>query len=176
MKNFKTADVVMVSLATALMCVCSWIQFPSAVPFTLQTFAVFLIPSVLGTKKGVTATIVYVLLGAVGLPVFSGFQGGIGALAGATGGFVLGFIPASLIIGICTKKFGKSFFTSFVYSVAALAVCYVAGVLWYAFVYGGGNILSAIYVCVLPFVVPDFFKIVLANLVSEKINIEKITR
>ena len=176
MKNFKTADIVMVSLATALMCVCSWIQFPSVVPFTLQTFAVFLIPSVLGTKRGVTATIVYVLLGAVGVPVFSGFQGGIGALAGATGGFVLGFIPASLIIGICAKKFGKGLAISLLYSVAALAVCYTAGVLWYAFVYGGGNIISAIYVCVLPFIVPYIFKIILANLVSKKINTEKITR
>ena len=92
MKKTKTKEIILISLSAALICICSWIQVPSAVPFTLQTFAVFLVSAVLGAKKGVAATLVYILLGAVGLPVFSGFQGGVGVLLGATGGYVFGFV------------------------------------------------------------------------------------
>lgn len=170
MKKTKTADLAHISLCAALICVCSWIQVPSAVPFTLQTFAVFFAALTFGTKKGLTSTIVYILLGAVGLPVFSGFQGGIGTLAGATGGFILGFIPAVIIVGLCSRKFGTGVIASAVYCTLALIVCYVSGMLRYAFVFGGGNLLSAFYVCVLPFIIPDAAKISLAVIVSKKIK------
>lgn len=174
MKKAKTADIAHVSLCTAMMCVCSWIQLPSAVPFTLQTFAVFFTAMSFGTKKGLIATIVYILLGAVGVPVFSGFQGGISALAGATGGFIIGFIPAVIIVGLCSRKFGAGILPSVLYCVLALTVCYVSGVLWYAFVYGGGNLQSAFYACVLPFIIPDAAKILLAATVSKRIKKMKI--
>ena len=80
-----------VALFAALMAICSWISIPAPVPFTLQTFAVFLAPGLLGGKMGTIAVGTYLLLGAVGLPVFAGFSGGIGALLGATGGYLLGF-------------------------------------------------------------------------------------
>lgn len=169
MNKSKTKDLATVSLCAALMCVCSWIQFPSAVPFTLQTFAVFFIALTFGTKKALTSTVIYILLGAVGLPVFSGFQGGIGALLGATGGFVLGFIPSVIAVSLLARKFAKGFLSSAVCCLPGLAICYVSGLLWYVFVYGGGNLKSAFFVCVLPFIVPDVLKIILASTVSRRV-------
>ena len=170
MKKIKTADIATVSLGAALMCICSWIQIPSAIPFTLQTFALFFIATALGFKKSLAATVVYIFLGAVGLPVFSGFQGGIGALMGATGGFILAFIPASVIVSLTCKKFGKGVVSTSVCCLAGLFVCYAAGVLWYSFVYGGGKLLSGFFVCVLPFIIPDIAKILLAATVSKRIK------
>lgn len=170
MKRLKTKDLAVVSLCAALMCVCAWIQFPSAVPFTLQTFAVFFISLTFGVKKSLAVTAVYIMLGAVGLPVFSGFQGGVGALLGATGGFILGFIPSVAIVGFLKNKLKKGFLFSLVCCVPGLAVCYVAGILWYMFVYGGGDVRSAVSVCILPFVIPDIIKIILAVTVSGRIT------
>ncbi|MBO5420860.1 MAG: biotin transporter BioY [Clostridia bacterium] len=170
MKRLKTKDLAVVSLCAALMCVCAWIQFPSAVPFTLQTFAEFFIALTFGVKKSLAVTAVYILLGAVGLPVFSGFQGGVGALLGATGGFILGFIPSTVIVSFLKSKAKKGFVYSFVCCLPGLAVCYATGVLWYMFVYGGGDVRSAVSVCILPFVVPDIIKIILAVTVARRVT------
>ena len=170
MKKTKTKEMITVSLSAALICICSWIQVPSAVPFTLQTFAVFLISAVLGAKKGAAATLVYLLLGAVGLPVFSGFQGGVGALLGATGGYAFGFIFAAVIVGLITDKYGISLLTGIFSGVAGIAVCYLIGTLWFAFVYGGGNPAGAISVCVLPFILPDAVKITLAMIIAKRVK------
>ncbi len=169
MKKSKTKDLAAVSLCSALMCICSWIQFPSAVPFTLQIFAVFFIALTFGTKKALAATAVYILLGVVGLPVFSGFQGGVGALIGATGGFVLGFIPSVLVVSLLARKFAKGILSSAVCCLPGLVICYVSGLLWYMFVYGGGNFKSAFLICVMPFIVPDILKIILAAMVSKRV-------
>lgn len=170
MKKAKTKDLAAVSLCAALMCICSWIQFPSAVPFTLQTFAVFFIALALGTRKALAATVIYILLGAVGLPVFSGFQGGVGALLGATGGFVLGFIPSVIAVSLLARKFAKGFLSSAVCCLPGIIICYISGLLWYVFVYGGGSVKSAFFVCVLPFIIPDVFKIILAATVSRRVS------
>ena len=78
--SLTTKDLVYIALAAVLICVCSWISIPMAVPFILQTFAVFCVLELLGGRRGTIAVCVYILLGAVGLPVFSGFTGGIGKL------------------------------------------------------------------------------------------------
>ena len=90
--GFRTLDIVYIAVCAALMAVCSWIQIPTVVPFTLQTFAVFFAVYFLGGKKGTLAVFIYILLGMVGLPVFAGFKGGFGALFGMTGGYIMGFI------------------------------------------------------------------------------------
>lgn len=159
-----------VSLSAALICICSWIQVPSAVPFTLQTFAVFLIAATLGAKRGVAATLVYLLLGAVGLPVFSGFQGGVGTLIGATGGYIFGFIFSAFIVGFSSDKWKNKLLPSVLSCVSAIAVCYLVGTLWFAFVYGNGNLSGAFTVCVLPFIIPDAVKITLAMLAAKRLS------
>ena len=170
MKKTKTKEMITVSLSAALICICSWIQVPSAVPFTLQTFAVFFTAAVLGAKKGAAATLVYLLLGAVGLPVFSGFQGGVGVLLGATGGYVIGFVFAALTVGFISDKFGIGLLPSVLSGVAGMAACYLVGTLWFAFVYGGGSLAGAFSVCVLPFILPDAVKITLAMIIAKSVR------
>ena len=96
--TLKTRDITYIGIMAALMAVCSWISIPTAVPFTMQTFGVFFAVGALGGKRGTIAIAVYLLLGAAGLPVFAGFSGGIGALAGQTGGYLLGFILSAMIM------------------------------------------------------------------------------
>ena len=80
----KALDLIYIAIGAALISICSWISIPTAVPFTLQTFAVFLVLLLLGGERGTIATLIYILLGAVGVPVFAGFSGGVGILFGST--------------------------------------------------------------------------------------------
>ena len=83
---------------TAIIAVCAFISIPSSVPFTLQTFAIFLAVLVLGGKMGSLSVFIYLCLGAIGVPIFAGFNGGIGVLLGNTGGYILGFMFIALIM------------------------------------------------------------------------------
>ena len=103
----KVINLVYASMFTALITVCGWICIPSAVPFTLQTLAVFLCIMLLGTKRSLAAVITYILLGAVGCPVFSGFRGGIGTLLGPTGGYITGFVLICAVSGSLIKRSGE---------------------------------------------------------------------
>ena len=107
-ENSKVLDMVYIAISAALIAICSWISIPTAVPFTLQTFAVFFVLLLLGGERGTIATLVYVLLGAVGVPVFAGFSGGIGILLGSTGGYIIGFLFVGLIYMLFTKFFKKN--------------------------------------------------------------------
>lgn len=104
----KTRDMALIAAFAAVITVCAWISVPAAVPFTLQTFAVFLAVGLLGGKRGTIAVAVYILLGAVGVPVFSGFNGGLGALLGITGGYILGFLAAAAVMWGLTSVLGGS--------------------------------------------------------------------
>ena len=94
----KTYDIVYIAVFAVIMAICSWISIPAAVPFTLQTFGVFVAVGVLGGKRGTLSILVFILLGAIGVPVFAGFSGGIGVLAGTTGGYIIGFLIVILHI------------------------------------------------------------------------------
>ena len=94
----KTRDIAYIAFFAVVIAVCSWISIPTVVPFTLQTFAVFLTMGVLGGKRGTLAVLVYILMGTLGIPVFSGFTGGIGIIAGTTGGYIVGFIFSALLM------------------------------------------------------------------------------
>ena len=94
--KFSTRDLCFCAIGAALIAVCAWISIPAEVPFTLQTFAIFAVCGLLGGRRGTVSVLVYLLLGAVGLPVFSGFRGGLGALLGTTGGYILGFLALAL--------------------------------------------------------------------------------
>ena len=88
--KMRTVDMAYIALFAVVMAVCAWISIPAAVPFTLQTFGVFLAVGLLGGKRGTLAVLIYLLLGAVGIPVFAGFNGGLGYMLGATGGYIVG--------------------------------------------------------------------------------------
>ena len=100
-------DLSYIAMGVALIAVCSWISIPLPVPITLQTFAICLITAVLGRRLGLWAVVVYILLGAAGLPVFSGFRSGIGTLLGTTGGYIIGFVFTALAVGLGVKRCGR---------------------------------------------------------------------
>ena len=95
-RSFSAHDLAAIAMSVALIAVCSWISVPTTIPFTMQTFAVCLVAAVFGLRHGVWAVLCYILLGAVGAPVFAGFSGGFGVLLGTTGGYILGFVFTAL--------------------------------------------------------------------------------
>lgn len=154
-------ELVYTALTVALMSVCAWITIPFfAVPFTMQTFAVFAALMLLGGVRGTIAVAVYLALGAVGAPVFSGFRGGIGALVGPTGGYLFGFLITALCYLACEKLI-KTKKAEYPALVVGLILCYLCGTLWFAAV-GTKDFVSALSICVLPFILPDLIKLTLA--------------
>lgn len=173
-KRMSTADLVYISLAAALMAICSWISVPLVVPVTLQTFAVFTVAGILGLKRGTWAVLVYILLGALNIPVFTGFRGGFGILLGSTGGYIIGFIFLALVIGLITKFFGKKMPVLVLAMIAGLLVCYMFGTVWFMYVYtsnsGAVGLYTVLSWCVIPFLIPDAIKIVLAVIVVNRVS------
>lgn len=167
----KTKRICMIGIFAALMAVCAWITIPGPVPFTLQTFAVFLAILSLGGRDGFISILVYILLGAVGLPVFSGFRGGVGVLLASTGGYLVGFLLAALLMMLFEKKG----LTARILSAAGAMVTYFAfGTAWYAVFYTAGgkpfSLTAVLMACVVPFVLPDILKIALAFVIAERIK------
>ncbi len=163
----------------AIIAVCAWIHISpfGGVPFTLQTFGVFAALLFLGGQGGALSVTLYLLLGAVGLPVFAGFTGGFAAMLGVTGGYITGFLLGALAFwGIETlaKAFGFYGRLSRMSGLAAcLLVCYLFGTCWFAYVHEGAlsfaNLTSALSVCVVPFIVPDLAKMALALLLYDRL-------
>lgn len=174
MGKSKVSDLVYISIGAALIAICSWISIPTAVPFTLQTFAVFLVLCLLGGERGTIATLIYVLLGAVGVPVFAGFTGGVGVLFGNTGGYILGFILMGIIYIFLTKLFGNKNVVKIIALVLGLIVCYAFGTVWFMYVYmkntGDVGLLTVLSWCVFPFIIPDIIKLVLAFGISKRVE------
>ena len=172
--RLRTRDLTHIALFAVLMAVCAWITIPMTVPFTLQIFAVFAALATLGGRRGTYAVAVYLLLGAVGLPVGAGFQGGLGWLLGTTGGYIVGFLCIALIYWLMTAKLGESLPVSIAACVLGLAVCYVFGTIWFMVVYarttGPVGVITALGWCVFPYVVPDLLKLVLAVTLSQRVK------
>ena len=102
----RTSYMALCGLFAALMAICSFISIPlgfTPVPVNLATLGVFLAGGLLGKKYGTVSIAVYVLLGAVGVPVFAGFKGGVGVLAGPTGGYIIGYIAAAFLVGLLVE-------------------------------------------------------------------------
>jgi len=173
-KGFQTKDLVYVAVCAVLMAVCSWISIPAAVPFTLQTFAIFCSLGLIGGKRGTAAIVVYLLLGALGLPVFAGFSGGIGILLGVTGGYLLGFIPMGLVYWLGERLGKGKRWIQIASMLLGLVLCYAFGTAWFMFVYArqSGPIAlgTAMAWCVIPFIIPDLVKMALSLLLSEKLR------
>jgi len=171
-----TRDLVRISLFASLIAVCSWISIPAVVPFTLQTFAIFLSLGVLGGKRGFMAILVYLLLGAVGLPVFAGYGSGLSVLFGSTGGYLWGFLGAALCFwGVTSLTRSHSTFVQWGAILLGLLVCYLLGTFWfYNIALQAGKTLSILTVlswCVFPFIIPDLLKIGLAVYLSSRLRL-----
>ena len=174
MKKITVREMTLAALFAALTAVCSWISIPvTAVPFTLQTFAIALALYAPGGRTGFLAIAVYLTLGMAGVPVFSGFHGGPGVLLGPTGGYLLGFLATALIWTVGERKFSANRRTRLGGMALAMAACYAVGTAWFYISYGRGSGMSVggvLSVCVVPFLIPDAAKILLAETVSERIR------
>jgi biotin transport system substrate-specific component len=158
----KTKNLVYIAVLAAIICIFSpWAVPIGPVPVTLATFAVYFTAAVSGWKRGGLAVLLFILIGGIGVPVFSSFQGGFQKLIGPTGGFILGYIPCSLITGWFVDKFEGRKWIYPAGMAAGTVVLYLLGTLWFVFVSGTG-LVSALYLCVLPFLVGDALKIIVA--------------
>lgn len=170
----KIRNMTYAGVSAVLIALCSWISIPAAVPFTLQTFGIFLVMQILGGRRGTLAVLVYILLGAVGLPVFSGFTGGPSALLNTTGGYLIGFLFTALAIWAGEKLAGRRTVVFIFSSLVGLGICYLFGTLWFMHLYtdeiGSTGFLSVLSLCVIPFVIPDIFKLVLAVAAGRRIK------
>ena len=187
-KGISTLDMVYIALCAVLIAVCSWISIPAPVPFTLQTFAVFLVLGILGGRRGTVSILVYILTGLIGAPVFSGFKGGPAVILGPTGGYIVGFLLSGLLYWGIMRDAGRKkrdsadstrgsrirLWAQIGASAAGLAVCYLFGTVWFYIVYlnqtGPVSVWTVLGWCVFPFILPDAAKIALAVFLSGKIR------
>lgn len=173
-KKFRTIDLVYIALGAVLIAICSWISIPTTVPFTMQTFAIFLVLSAFGGKRGTVAIVLYILLGLVGIPVFSRFTSGIGILFGSTGGYIVGFIFIGLIYWLVVHILGKKLWVEILAMLIGLAVCYSFGTVWFMIVYSGSNggvgLAMVLSWCVIPFIIPDLIKLAFALALSWRLS------
>lgn len=170
----KTRSMVYIALFAVLMAVCAWISVPAAVPFTMQTFAVFLAVNVLGGRRGTTAVAVYILMGAVGMPVFSHFTGGLGVLLQANGGYILGFLLIALIMWGFESLSANRSWVRILSMLLGLVFCYAFGTAWFMLLYtrstGAIGLGAALLWCVVPYILPDLIKLSLSLLLSRRLK------
>jgi biotin transport system substrate-specific component len=155
----KIYNIAITGLMATCLCIVAPLSIPvGIVPLSFTTFAAFLSLYLIGWKKGVVSYVVYVLIGLAGLPVFSGFSGGPGRLLGPTGGFIVGIIPAMIIVGAAIEK-SKRILIHFASFAAGTVLIYVSGAAWFCLV-TDSDFNAAIAVCVAPFVIADVVKII----------------
>ncbi len=166
---------VYVALMAVVLCICAWITVPFTVPFTMQTFGVFAALLLLGGRDGTMAVGLYLLLGLVGLPVFSGFRGGVGQLFGPTGGYLIGFLFTGFAYMALESLTDRSrVVVRIAVFFAEHVLCYLVGTIWFVAVSVRNGqprgFFAALAICVLPYVLPDLVKIILAELVSRRVR------
>lgn len=145
------------AVMTAVICVLAPMSIPVGdVPITLATLVIYLSLYLLGWRRGSLSVLVYILIGMAGMPVFSGFSGGLGKLAGATGGYLLGYLPMAAIAGWIVDH-SRSRLVHMAGMVLGTAVCYGLGTAWYCFV-TQSPLQAALWVCVIPFIPFDLIK------------------
>lgn len=161
-------DLCFIPCFTAIIAVMAQISFPLAygVPITLQTFAILLAGIVLGAKKGAISVLIYILLGAVGVPVFAGFNGGFGIFLGPTSGFLISFPIMAYLAGVGASKGGVRLAA---WLVAGVLINYFCGMIMFSFIMGQ-NIYFSFAVCVLPYICPDIIKLILAGFLGTHVR------
>ncbi len=172
-RKLTVKDMALTGMMTALLVVCAWVTIPFTIPFTLQTFGVFMALRLLGGRRGTAAITLYILLGIAGLPVFSGFGAGFGVIAGPTGGYIAGFLLTGLLY-CAAKPLRTNRLRENLTLAAGLMICYVFGTVWFCIVKGNAgsptDFLRAAGICVLPYLVPDAVKLLLADQIATRVR------
>ena len=165
----KSRDIALMGMLLGIMVISTWISIPMTVPFTLQTFAIFLTILLMGTWRGFFVVLAYIVLGLIGLPVFSGFKSGFAAIAGPTGGYILGFLLTAIVTGKLLEFLPDKKIYRYLSMFIGLVVCYSFGTFWFVNMYtkSAMNFLRALSLCVIPFIIPDVLKILLADYIAK---------
>lgn len=152
-----------IAFMSALMCILGPLAIPiGPVPISLTNFVVFLAVYLLGTKSGTISYCIYLLIGLAGLPVFSGYSGGLAKLAGPTGGYLIGFIFTTVITGIFIQKSHGKTWIAICGMIIAMLVAYLFGTIWFV-IEADCTLWYALTVCVFPFLIGDAIKIILSS-------------
>ena len=170
-QKISTKDLVMTAMFTAVICVMAQISIPTQpIPFTLSLFAIFLTGALLSPRFAFLSVLIYLLLGAFGVPVFAGFKGGPDRLIGMTGGYLMAYPLMAIVISLCYKYIKKyKILALSLGMITSLFLCYLLGTLWFMFV-SGNNLYTSLTLCVFPYVLFDIVKIVLAISISTVIR------
>jgi len=162
MKKKSILSLTYCALFAALTAVLSQLSIPvGPVPINLATLSVVIAGAVLGARYGALSQFVYVLLGAVGMPVFAAFSGGIHVIVGPTGGYILGYIAAAWLVGLISKRLGEKNLNLIVSMTAGAASWYLLGTVWFMIVTNTG-LWTSLTLCVFPFLIGDAAKIAIA--------------
>lgn len=169
-KKTNVQEMALIAVMAAVTCILGPLSVPiGIVPISLTTFAVYLAVYVLGWKRGTISYIAYLLIGLVGVPVFSGFAGGVGKLFGPTGGYLVGMIFMALLCGWCIDTFQCKLVPSFIGMILGTIVCYAFGTAWLAF-QASMSFSAALAAGVLPFIPGDLAKMVIAAVIGPQIR------
>ena len=165
----KTLIITEIAIMAAVICILGPLSIPiGLIPVSLTPFTVFVSVYILGQKSGTISCFIYLLIGLIGVPVFSGFEGGPGKLFGPTGGFLIAFLAMAWIAGAFYDKTNK-IWLQILGSILALLVCYLLGTAWLAW-QANIQILKAIQVAVIPFVIFDIAKVFVAVFLGKAVK------
>ena len=167
-----------IGILAAIICIFAPFSVPvGAIPISLSTFAIYIVSCSVNKKYSLPAIAIYILIGVVGLPVFSSFAGGLQIISGYTGGYIIGYIPCAFIIGMLTDKYENNKIIYPVSMVTGTAICYLCGTLWYMYRAECG-FSQAVTICIIPFIIGDIIKIIAASCIgiTLKKRIEKIIK
>lgn len=169
-KKFSITQIAVIGVMAAVICILAPFSLPiGPVPISFTNLAIYIALYVLGMKRGTISYLIYLLIGLVGIPVFSGFTGGPQKLFGPTGGYLIGFIPMAVIAGIVIDKCMKKWYFCLLAMIAGTWVCYLFGTAWLAF-QANMTFKAALAAGVIPFIIEDLIKMVLALLIGPQIH------
>jgi len=169
-QRISTKTMALIAVMTAVTCVLAPLSVPiGPVPISLTNLAIYFGLYILGMKKETVSYMIYLLIGFVGLPVFSGFTGGAGKLLGPTGGYLIGFIPMAIVAGILIDKSGGKVVPSVIGMVLGTAICYALGTAWFC-IQADYEVMPALALCVIPFLPGDAAKIAIAAFFGPQIR------
>lgn len=170
-KTFSVQKMAIIALMTAVLCILAPISIPvfiSPVPVSLGVLAVYLTAYVLSPLDATISVIIFILLGTFGLPVFSGYSGGLSKLVGPTGGYIIGFLFTVYISSLFIHM-KKGIIFDVIGMITGLALCYILGTIWFSYQQGKGFIASLL-LCVVPFLIGDAIKIIVAVILGTQLN------
>lgn len=168
-RKITTQQMAVVAIMTALTCILAPFSLPiGPVPISLTNLVIYFSLYLLGWKLGTLSYVIYLLIGLVGVPVFSGFTAGPAKLFGPTGGYLIGFIPMAIIAGIVIDKFSQRWI-QILGMIVGTAICYAFGTAWFC-IQAGYTVSAALAVCVIPFIPADLIKMVIAMIIGPEIR------